>query len=160
VDVAFEHGVLLDAGALTVAGQNVPVNNLAYLAAGRDELVFVAGDTPVRALLIGGVPLGESIVMWWNFIGRSHDEIVQYRQQWQAEVIEGGAGFDAAGTPAASTEPSPFPPPPTSATPSVTSIGPEAAPGGSPRRFGRLDGYPGSALPAPSLPNVRLRPRE
>ena len=24
--------------------------------------------------------------MWWNFIGRTHDEIEDYRRQWQAEV--------------------------------------------------------------------------
>jgi hypothetical protein len=29
--------------------------------------------------------------MWWNFIGRTHDEIVGYRDQWQREVIAGGA---------------------------------------------------------------------
>ena len=28
--------------------------------------------------------------MWWNFIGRSHDEIVDFRTQWQRDVIEGG----------------------------------------------------------------------
>ena len=28
--------------------------------------------------------------MWWNFIGRSHDEIVDYRAQWQADVIGRG----------------------------------------------------------------------
>ena len=25
--------------------------------------------------------------MWWNFIGRGHDEIVEFRRQWQADVI-------------------------------------------------------------------------
>jgi hypothetical protein len=58
--------------------------------------------------------------MWWNFVGRSHDEIVAFRAQWQAEVI---AGTTASG------------------------------------RFGHVDGYPGGALPAPELPNVRLQPR-
>ena len=28
-------------------------------------------------LLIGGEPFTESLVMWWNFIGRSHDDIAQ-----------------------------------------------------------------------------------
>ena len=27
-------------------------------------------------MLLGGEPFGEEIVMWWNFVGRSHDEIV------------------------------------------------------------------------------------
>ena len=24
--------------------------------------------------------------MWWNFVGRSHEEIVAFREQWQAEM--------------------------------------------------------------------------
>ena len=37
-----------------------------------------------RILLIGGEPFAEPIVMWWNFIGRSHDEIVEVREKWNA----------------------------------------------------------------------------
>jgi len=43
------------------------------------------GGQQARVLLLGGEPLGEQIIMWWNFIGRSHDEIVAFRAQWQAE---------------------------------------------------------------------------
>jgi hypothetical protein len=39
-------------------------------------------------LLIGGEPFGEEIVMWWNFVGRDHDEIVAFRKEWME-----GAGF-------------------------------------------------------------------
>ncbi|GIT79767.1 hypothetical protein LLS1_14360 [Leifsonia sp. LS1] len=92
---AFEHGVLVDAGSVSVAGTTVPVAQLAYLAPGRDAVEVVVGaDGPARLVLLGGEPLGEQIVMWWNFIGRSHDEIVAARAQWQAEVI---AGEDQAG---------------------------------------------------------------
>ena len=45
---------------------------------------------PARILLLGGAPFGEQIVMWWNFIGRSHDEVVGFRAQWQADVVGGG----------------------------------------------------------------------
>ncbi len=24
--------------------------------------------------------------MWWNFVGRTHEEIVKFRAQWQAEI--------------------------------------------------------------------------
>ena len=27
--------------------------------------------------------------MWWNFIGRDHDEVVGYRAQWEALLAEG-----------------------------------------------------------------------
>ena len=42
-------------------------------------------DGPARFLVLGGAPFGEQIVMWWNFIGRSHDEVVGFREDWQRE---------------------------------------------------------------------------
>ena len=90
VDAGDEHGVLVDAGAATVDGHPVARAELAYLATGRDTLTITAGAKPLRVLLIGGEPLGEQIVMWWNFIGRSHEEIVQFRSDWQADVIADG----------------------------------------------------------------------
>ncbi|MGV8913088.1 MAG: pirin family protein [Rhodoglobus sp.] len=89
LDATFEHGVLVDAGDVTIASVATPTDHLAYLAPGLTELTITAA-TDARLLLLGGEPLGESIVMWWNFIGRSHDEIVEFRAQWQADVIEGG----------------------------------------------------------------------
>ena len=56
---------------------------------------MAAGAGPARVVLLGGVPLDEDILMWWNFIGRSHDEIVEYRRQWQAEVAAFGVGGPA-----------------------------------------------------------------
>ena len=38
-------------------------------------------------MLLGGTPFAEEIVMWWNFIGRSHDEIVAYRTAWDRREI-------------------------------------------------------------------------
>jgi len=89
VDPSFEHGVLLDTGALTVDGMDVPRSHLAYRAAGSESLRLEAGPEGARALLIGGAPFGESIVMWWNFIGRSHEEVVAFRAEWQSDVIAG-----------------------------------------------------------------------
>ncbi|MEL0625878.1 pirin family protein [Salinibacterium amurskyense] len=89
LDASFEHGVLVDAGDVTVGHVAAPTDHLAYLAPGLTELTITA-TTDARLLLLGGEPLGEAIVMWWNFIGRSHDEIVKFRAQWQADVIEGG----------------------------------------------------------------------
>jgi redox-sensitive bicupin YhaK (pirin superfamily) len=105
---SFEHGVLVDSGIVSVEGDPVPQSHLAYLAPGRDELRLEA-TTATRLILIGGEPLREKIVMWWNFIGRSHDEILTYRAQWQSEVVGGGTdaghfgtvrGYDGAPLPA------------------------------------------------------------
>ena len=81
----------MDSGNLALDGQPVPKDNLAYLPVGHGSLTLVAGSEGARVLLIGGEPLGEKIVMWWNFVGRSHEEIVAYRTQWQSEI-----GADAA----------------------------------------------------------------
>lgn len=90
LDASFEHGVLVDAGEVSVAGTPVPLAHLAYLCPGRDAVEVEAGPgAPARLLLLGGEPLGEEIVMWWNFIGRSHEDIVAARAEWQRDVIDG-----------------------------------------------------------------------
>ncbi|WP_148611337.1 pirin family protein [Nocardioides rubriscoriae] len=90
VDPDFEHGVLVDAGALRVTGHEAAAHDLVYVPPGTTRLDLEAGDEPARVLLLGGPPFGESIVMWWNFVGRTHDEVVGFRDAWQAQ-IHGGA---------------------------------------------------------------------
>jgi redox-sensitive bicupin YhaK (pirin superfamily) len=75
--------VLVDTGALTLDDTSVKPSQLAFVPVGADRLVLHASDE-TRLLLLGGTPLGERIVMWWNFVGRDHDEIAEYRRQWQA----------------------------------------------------------------------------
>ena len=90
----FEHGVLVDTGVVTVAGTEAKQGDLAYVCPGRTTLALVAGAEPVRLLLLGGPPFGESIVMWWNFVGRDHDEIVGFREEWQRQITRDGAVVD------------------------------------------------------------------
>jgi redox-sensitive bicupin YhaK (pirin superfamily) len=92
----FEHGVLLDTGAVSVRATSsepadVPSRHLAYVAPGTTRLTLAAGPDGARILLLGGTPLGEQIVMWWNFIGRSHDDVVQYRSDWAAAAPRFGS---------------------------------------------------------------------
>jgi len=98
IDPSFEHGVLVDSGDVTVNGTSVAPTHLAYVDAGHDRLEITAGTDGARVLIIGGTPFGEQIVMWWNFIGRTHDEIVRYRDDWQTEVIAGGNAHGRFGT--------------------------------------------------------------
>lgn len=93
VDVTFEHGVLVDSGAPRVEGHPVEPSWLAYVPPGREALVLEAGDAPVRAVLIGGAPFDEPVLMWWNFVGRTHDEVVEARAQWQAALGGGAQGL-------------------------------------------------------------------
>lgn len=85
VDPAFEHGVLLDEGAVSVGDCSLAPYQLAHVAPGETSVRLTAGDEDARVVLIGGPPFPEQIVMWWNFIGRSHEEVVAARDRWNAE---------------------------------------------------------------------------
>jgi redox-sensitive bicupin YhaK (pirin superfamily) len=87
LDATFEHGVLLDTGGATVQDTDAKPNDLVYVPPGTDTLTLTSYDEPARLLLLGGPPFGESIVMWWNFVGRSHDEIVRFREEWQGQIV-------------------------------------------------------------------------
>ena len=89
VDPVFEHGVLVDTGRITLNGEAVEKDALGFVSAGASELHITTGDEPVRLVLLGGTPFEEELVMWWNFIGRSHDEIVAFRDEWQTDVVAG-----------------------------------------------------------------------
>jgi redox-sensitive bicupin YhaK (pirin superfamily) len=87
----FEHGVLVASGEAEVAGVPMRRNEMSYLGTGRAELeLAVPEGRPGEAvlMLLGGAPFEEEIVMWWNFIGRSHEEVVEQREAWN------GAGLD------------------------------------------------------------------
>ena len=99
VDAGFEHGVLVDAGPVLLDGVELARAELGYVAVGADRLVLAnRGDRPARVVLLGGEPFKEPLVMWWNFVGRSHEEIVAFREEWQAKserfgAVQGYAGF-------------------------------------------------------------------
>ena len=84
VPPAYELALAVLEGAVTVGGQVARPGALAYLGAGRDEWRLETTG-PARALLIGGVPFGEQILMWWNFVARTTEEVSAARQQWMAE---------------------------------------------------------------------------
>lgn len=84
VDSAFEHGVLLDQGSVEAAGSHLDTADLAFQAAGCEQLSIAnRGHGPARVVVLGGPPFPEQLVMWWNFVGRSHEDIVLYRQRWE-----------------------------------------------------------------------------
>ncbi len=78
----FEHGVVVVSGRVTTTEQ-VPERAIDIIEAGPDAITVTA-ETDAIVLLLGGAPFGEKILMWWNFIGRTHTEIVEARQQWNA----------------------------------------------------------------------------
>ena len=106
----------------TSTAAELPAGSLCYLGTGRSTLRLRA-ETPSRLLLLGGIPFTEKIVMWWNFVARTGEEIAEARERWQAELAGEPTPTAAAGT--GSFRPGPF---------------------------GAVPGYEGPALAAPPLP--------
>jgi redox-sensitive bicupin YhaK (pirin superfamily) len=79
----FEHAVLVMDGHAEVDGAELKPGAMIYLGCGRRDLA-VSSDAGARLLLLGGAPFEEQIVMWWNFVARSHEEIVAARAGWES----------------------------------------------------------------------------
>ena len=77
-----EHAVLVAAGSGNVAGTVLRPGQLLYLSSGRQH-ADVAAAAGSRLLLLGGVPLGESLLMWWNFVARTPEEIAAAAADWR-----------------------------------------------------------------------------
>ena len=84
LDPDFEYGVLSLAGTGQVDGVSLVPGSLLYLGSGRSDVALRGGHAqrPSRMLLLGGEPFEEHIVMWWNFVGRDHNEIARSRDDW------------------------------------------------------------------------------
>ncbi|MGB3414395.1 MAG: pirin family protein [Microbacteriaceae bacterium] len=80
----YEHGILVDTGTITAEGIRAASADLVYFPPGRGRLELEISEK-TRVMLLGGVPFGEKLVMWWNFIARDHDEILQFRERWESE---------------------------------------------------------------------------
>ncbi|MFI6645481.1 pirin family protein [Streptomyces sp. NPDC050504] len=92
VDPEFEHGLLVDEGDVRLDGAPLRPAELGYAPPGRGTITLTnASDRPARTVLLGGPPFGEEIVMWWNFIGRSHQDIVEARDDWERASDRFGA---------------------------------------------------------------------
>jgi quercetin 2,3-dioxygenase len=80
----FEYAVVAVDGSAVVAGALIAPGLLAHLPAGLSEIRLspAGGRRHARFFVIGGAPLGERLVMWWNFVARSSDEIARARDDW------------------------------------------------------------------------------
>lgn len=82
LDATFEHGLFLLDGDATLEGQTLDVNTLYYLGVSRTDL-SVQSANGARFLLLGGVPFPETVLMWWNFVARTPEEIAAARAEWE-----------------------------------------------------------------------------
>lgn len=125
----YEYGVLaIDAGVV-VEDQRLELSDIAYVGGARSTLRLRSSFGTARAFLIGGEPFDEELVMWWNFIGRTHEEIEEFRAAWNDGPSEPDPALDQR---------------------------PTMADGG---QFGVVDGFDGDRLPAPPMPTTRLKSR-
>jgi redox-sensitive bicupin YhaK (pirin superfamily) len=97
LETAWEYALVPVFGSVRVAGEAdadadadagtqdaVAPGALLYLGDGRSDIRLAAGEEDATVFLLGGEPFGDEIVMWWNFVGRSHDEIELAREEWEA----------------------------------------------------------------------------
>ncbi|MED5526954.1 MAG: pirin family protein [Pseudomonadota bacterium] len=82
LEPGFEYGFLLVKGEARLDGQAMSTDQLYYLGTGHHQTRLELTDAVI--ICLGGKPFGEDIVMWWNFVGRSTQEIADARARWQA----------------------------------------------------------------------------
>lgn len=83
----FEYAIVVLDGEVVVGETPVRPGQLGYLGLGRDELRFTVPDA-ARLLLLGGVPFPEPVMMWWNFVARTREELAAARTQWQTHDVD------------------------------------------------------------------------
>ena len=84
LDDTFEHALVLLRGEAALEGRRMAADTLYYLGTGRTRIVVEGGVPGPRLLLLGGAPFGETVLMWWNFVARTAEEIRAAREDWQA----------------------------------------------------------------------------
>ena len=89
LDARFEYAVLVLRGEIVVEGEVLRQEELLYFAPGRHELSIQA-DGAAQVLLLGGLPFGEEILLWWNFVARNQAEMEQALADWSASPNQGG----------------------------------------------------------------------
>jgi redox-sensitive bicupin YhaK (pirin superfamily) len=85
LEPTFEHALVVLDGTVAVGDDVVVPGELAYLGLGRDELTLDASPDS-QALLLGGVPFPDRLVMWWNFVARSKAEIAEAWTDWEGSA--------------------------------------------------------------------------
>lgn len=84
LDPAFEHAVLPLVGEVEIDGAKFDQDALAYLAPGPRSVTLRCGEAS-HFVLVGGAPFGENILLWWNFVARTQDEILAATAAWNAD---------------------------------------------------------------------------
>lgn len=79
----WEHAIVIIEGEVTLDGTRLGTGALHYLGTNRSGLELMTSTAAARTVLVGGAPFGEAIIMWWNFVARSAEEIRSAREDWE-----------------------------------------------------------------------------
>ncbi|MGW1281549.1 pirin family protein [Streptomyces tsukubensis] len=110
LDRDFEYAVLAMSGEAVVDGVPVLPGSMLYLGCGRTELALRA-ESDAALMLLGGEPFEEELIMFWNWIGRSQEEIAEARRDWMEGTRFGEVkGYDGDPLPAPELPPVPLKP--------------------------------------------------
>lgn len=117
LETDLEYGVLADTEC-AVNEELLQPGELWYHEKGLRTVVIKAGEKEARVLLLGGKPMEHEIIMYWNFVGTTQEEVAQAVSDWNDDSTRA-------------------------------------------QRYGVVHGYQGGLprIPAPPIPNVRLRGR-
>lgn len=92
----FEYGIVALEGNVRIDGEQVETDELVYLGIRREHVdIETIGEG--RALLIGGEPLDEEIIIWWNFVGHSREDVEQAQKDWEVQSERFGTVNNAVG---------------------------------------------------------------
>jgi redox-sensitive bicupin YhaK (pirin superfamily) len=80
---SFEHAALTLSGEVEVEGERLTPGTLLYLGTGREHL-HLRCTAASRLLLVGGEPFKEDILLWWNFVARTQEEMIKATADWNA----------------------------------------------------------------------------
>ena len=78
----FEHALITLDGTVVIGGEEVRPGQLAVLGTGQDAVVL-RGAAGARAMILGGAPFEESLLMWWNWVGRTRADIEAADAEWE-----------------------------------------------------------------------------
>ena len=100
LDPTFEYGLQRISGDAVSESTRMVPDTLYHLGTGRTS-IEISGKAGTTLLLLGGAPFNEQLLMWWNFVARTSDEIAEARYDWErsadrfGSVIDGGQRMSA-----------------------------------------------------------------
>ena len=77
----FEYGVAVLTGNAAINGEQIGPGTLLYLGKNRDQITIETSEAS-QIILIGGEPFDEEIMLYWNFVARNKDEVLESIRLW------------------------------------------------------------------------------